>query len=248
VAPRGADIAKVLVTAALLAVAGGALIAQGGSGQLNGTIFDERNKGIAGLSIALVSEQGSTLYGTNSGEEGRYAFKGLEAGVYSVVVAFPAGGVERKDGIRVRPLFRSIVDFHVSRPPTEGTIPAPRAQADPDAEAAKSLSIRCLLLDPDRQPVPDIHVSLTPVDGTGRLERARTDPDGACILPDVEAGDYRLSASAPGYMTWSLGPLRLEGEGRLSLSLLLVPFPMGFPGTIEDLLIPPDPIPPTNEP
>jgi hypothetical protein len=45
-------------------------------------------------------------------------------------------------------------------------------------------------------------------------------------------------------MTWTLWPLAIREPGRLRLSLNLVPFPMGFAGTLEDLLIPADPIPP----
>ena len=245
--------------AAVLLPAGPSARAQEGVGQVNGTVLDKDRKGVAGLAMALIPKTGPTISGTTTDESGRYAFKGLAADTYSVLMRLPSGGVARKDGIRVRPLFRSIVDFNVATDVPAGSIPAPLAAAPPSVAAPGStapapgdppgdagFSLACALAGPDREPVPDAVVTLTPVSGRGRLRRARTGPDGGARIDDVPAGDYRIAARAAGFMSWSLGPIALSGPGGLRLSLSMVPFPMGFPGTLEDLLIPAEPIPPST--
>ena len=212
-------------------------------GQVNGTVFDQSQKGIVGLPVALIPQAGAVIHGTSTENGGRYAFKGLEAGTYSVILSLPAGGALRKDGIRIRPLFRSIVDFTLAAETPQSSLPSVEAQAGGEGSAA-ALSLSCMLLGSDRAAVPDALVTLTPVEGQGRFRRCRTGSAGECAIADLPAGRYRISAKAPGFLTWSLGPLALKGSGPLTLSLTLVPFPMGFEGAIEDLLIPADPIPP----
>ena len=233
-------------------LAGGALClsvmapqwAQEGSGQVNGTVLDKNKKGIAGLSVAAIGQPGTTIYGTSTDEGGRYALKGLEASTYSVIVYQHGGGTTRKDSIRVRPLFRSIVDFNVVGTAAPGTIPALEATSAEQAAGAPSLI--CALSGPDRAPVTDARVSLTPVEGSGQLRRGRTGPQGECKLDEIPAGTYRIVAKAPGFITWGLAPVPLSGSGALKLVLSLAPFPMGFEGTLDDLLVPTDPIPPTK--
>ncbi|HKY32654.1 MAG TPA: carboxypeptidase-like regulatory domain-containing protein, partial [Candidatus Polarisedimenticolia bacterium] len=93
-----------------------------------------------------------------------------------------------------------------------------------------------------REAAPDVWITATPSGGAGALRRARTDQEGAARLEEVLAGTYRISARAPGYITWSLGPIPIQGTGVILLDMTLVPFPMGFPGSLEDLLVPADPI------
>ncbi|HEY3177184.1 MAG TPA: carboxypeptidase-like regulatory domain-containing protein [Candidatus Polarisedimenticolia bacterium] len=214
-------------------------------GQVNGTVFDRVQKGVVGMPVTLIPQSGSGIHGTSTDNGGRYAFKGLEAGTYSVIVSMPGGGVLRKDGIRIRPLFRSIVDFTLAADTPESSLPAVGATPAEDADSG-SLTFSCALVGLDRAPVPDALVTLTPVGGEGRFRRARTGPDGGCAIGDLPVGRYRVSARAPGFLTWSLGPLPVKGAGPVTLSLSLVPFPMGFAGTLEDLLIPADPIPPSS--
>jgi hypothetical protein len=212
-------------------------------GQVNGTVFGQGQKGVVGLAVALIPQAGSAIHGTSTENGGRYAFKGLQIGTYSVIVSLPAGGVLRKDGIRIRPLFRSIVDFTLATETPQSSLPSVKAPPGDEGGAA-ALSLSCTLLASDRSAVPDALVTLTPVEGQGRFRRGRTGAAGDCAIGDLPAGRYRISAKAPGFLTWGLGPLALEGSGALTLSLTLVAFPMGFGGTIEDLLLPADPIPP----
>jgi len=220
-----------------------------GIGQVHGTVFDEDRAGVAGLTVALIPDNGPTLYGTSTDMDGRYEFKGLDADVYTVLVVKPTGVIYRKDGIRVRALFRSIVDFHLGTDAPSTSIPVPHAvtgsgtDGDP-ASASPDLSIACALTGPEREPVPDAIVTVTPMNGTGALRRGLTDAGGACSLTGVPQGAYRLAARAPGFINWEIGPVTLDQPGGMSLSLTLTPYPMGFAGTVEDLLIPSDPVPP----
>lgn len=230
--------ALALVIAALVTVAG----AQTGTGQINGQVFDKARKGVPGLTVAAFGEALPLIYGTSTDRDGRYAFRGLAVGTYAVVVA-PAGRSPlRKDGIRVRPLFRSIVDFTLG-----GDAPAevlPPVSPAPVEGADTGLVLDCSVTGPEREAVPGIAITLTPMEGSGQLRRARTEADGTCVLREIDPGRYRVAVRAPGFMTWGLGPVAIDGSGKVSLSLSLVTFPLNFKGTVEDALVPADPIPP----
>ncbi len=296
-----------------------------GIGQVNGTVFDTARKGVPGLSVAVIPEDGRALYGTSTDADGRYGVRGMPPGLYSVIVAVPGGAV-RKDAIRIRPLFRSIVDFNLSPQPTavnlpglnagpaatpgrpaappgvsppspagipgpwgdlgqdsggagSGTpppVPAPPADGaagappapggadasagpatgavDPpegsappapavDGHAEEGMAITWILKGPEQISAPDAWVAAIPAGGEGHLRRDRTRPDGGTRLEGVAPGNYSLLVKAAGFMTWRMGPLPLNGDGELSVTMSLIPYPMGFKGTIEDVLIPFDPIP-----
>ena len=215
-----------------------------GIGQVNGAVFDKDHKGVPGLTVAVMASSSAQVHGTSTDEGGRYAFKGLQSGTYSVILAKSGSGIARKDAIRVRPLFRSIVDFSLVAGLQAGELPTPVPSASTQAGGGESLTISWTLLGRDREPIPDATVAITPVKGAGALQKCRTDGDGKCVLEGAAAGLYHMSARAPGYMTWALAPVPLGGSGALTVSLMLVPFPMGFEGSVEDLLIPADPIPP----
>ena len=248
----GATRRAVMLAACLLAAAPPSAARQGSvNGQINGTVLDAARKGAVGLSVAAIPAAAPVIYGTSTDPTGRYGFRRMEMDSYTVVVSHIRGAA-RKTGIRVRPLFRSIVDFTTPPDAPQDPLPpaTPAAPQTPEAEAAapSSVTIDCQLLDPDRVPVPDAWVILIPMGGEGALRRCRTDPEGACALVDVTEGAYRISARAPGFMSWLIGPMPVKGTGKLTLALTLVPFPMGFAGSLEDLLVPADPIPPKSPP
>lgn len=236
---RGAAVAAVLFGCALPARG------QEASGQAHGTVFDSRREGVPGLSVALIPEAGAIILGTNTDESGRYAFRKLQGATYSVILRNPSIGIARKDGVRVRPVFRSIIDFNVPADFSDTSVPAPVPVASSVSGDGNDgpIALTASVIDLDGNPVPDADVTLTPVEAQGSLGRDRTDQAGRCLVT-LTPGIYRIAVTAPGFMTWTLAPVPLNGSGGLRLSLVLVPFPMGFGGTIEDLLIPEDPIPP----
>jgi hypothetical protein len=97
---------------------------------------------------------------------------------------------------------------------------------------------------PDQKPIPEASVMVLPVDGAGTSRRGRTDGSGKGLLSDIAPGTYRILVRAPGFVTWYLGPVPLMGPGDRKLMLTMAAFPLGFQGTLEDLLIPMEPIPP----
>jgi len=283
-------------------------------GQVNGTLTDRNRRPISGASVALIPKQIATIYGTSSGVDGRYSFSGLPSDVVSVVVLPPGRtGRARKDGIRVRALFRSIVDFDLAEtavtdapvpapaapgggaaaapkeappatppgdaapaPPEGGAAAAPAGETSPadapaetpappgdstppetaDAapaeatptnggeEPAPASSLSCTVVGPDQKPVTEASVMVLPVTGEGTARRGRTDGAGTCRLSEIAPGTYRIFVRAPGFVTWYLGPVPLKEPGDLKLQLTMAAFPLGFEGTLEDLLIPMEPIPP----
>lgn len=256
-----------------IAVLAAAAPAHAQVGQLNGTLTDAKRKPISGASVALIPKQIPTIYGTSSGVDGRYSFSGLPSDVVSVVVLPPGRtGRARKDGIKVRALFRSIVDFDLAETATsDAPVPspavpaaAPAAVAPPDAgppsesgeggqpAAAPSQpaeptasSLSCTVMGPDQKPVTEASVMVLAVKSDeGTTRRGRTDGRGACRLTDIPPGTYRILVRATGFVTWYLGPVPLKKPGDLKLLLTMAAFPLGFEGTLEDMLVPMEPIPP----
>jgi len=211
-------------------------------GQVNGTVTGKDGRPVTGAAVALIPQETPTLYGTTTGEDGRYAFSGLPTDAFSVVVITPHGALSRKDGIRVRALFRSIVDFDMTQIAPETTVPSPPAGAD--TGAGTTSTIVCRVQGAARQPVPDALVWVFPVGEAGSAQRIRTNPDGECRVEAIPPGTYRLLVIAPGFVTWELGPVAMVEPGQRSLLLSLQPFPMGFDGRLIDMLVPMEPIAP----
>jgi len=233
-----------LLAAAVFLAAGGTAWAQ--IGQVNGTVLRADRTPVVGASVALIPKVSHVIWATSTAQDGRYAFKGLAADTYSVVVMIPGGGAVRKDGIRVRALFRSIVDFNLQSDPMDaGLPPLPPVE---EAQREPTFTFSATLINPEREPSPDALVTLIPIAGDGAIARCQTKADGACELAGVPEGTYRISARAPGFMTWTLYPVVFKGTGDIEFDLALVAFPMGFRGSFEDLLVPTEPVPPAEEP
>src|SRR5262245_46185619 len=132
--------------------------------QVGGQVLDGRGKGVAGLPVAAIPQSGGWLYGTTTDEGGRYTFKGLQTNTYGIVVVLPTAALLRKDGVRVRPLFRSIVDFRTTDalPMAATTIPPVTV-----SDQAGSLEMACMVMSADRTPVPDALITMTPMDAGG---------------------------------------------------------------------------------
>jgi len=274
---RGARLARALPAAAILATAAvlaAAAPAHAQVGQVNGTLTDTNRKPISGASVALIPKQIPTIYGTSSGVDGRYSFSGLPSDVVSVVVLPPGRtGRARKDGIKVRALFRSIVDFDLAETATsDAPVPSPAVpaaapaavaappDAGPPSETGEggqpttepsqpagptASSLSCTVMGPDQKPVTEASVMVLAVKSDeGTTRRGRTDGTGACRLTDIPPGTYRILVRAPGFVTWYLGPVPLKQPGDLKLLLTMAAFPLGFEGTLEDMLVPMEPIPP----
>lgn len=85
--PRGAfrmpGIAAVLACVALLAVGGG--IAQASTGSIEGTVTNHTAKGVEGIEVSVVNEQGTQLGSTTTASNGKYTIAGIAEDEYTVV-------------------------------------------------------------------------------------------------------------------------------------------------------------------
>lgn len=213
------------------------------SGQISGTILTQGRQPVQGASVAVIDESGSAIYGSSTDERGRYAIKGLSSSTYAVLVMDPGGNVLRKENVNVRPLFRNLVDFVTE--PTGSPSAHHHAAFDPSASAAAEVELTGSLVDEAGQPVPEAWVVLTPEDESVNALRARTDVEGKFRLLHVASAHYKLGARALGHVPWAMGPLQLSGE-EISLKLALLPFPLGHPEVLEDLVVPVEPVPPSR--
>jgi hypothetical protein len=213
------------------------------SGQISGTVFT-RTRGIVGsASVVVVGSSGERLYGTSTDEHGRYAVKGLEKDDYAILVMDPSGTLLRKGNVKVRPLFRNLVDF-VTEPPGAPEPLLPRLPEPPAGQRPQDLSVTTTLVTKEGLPISEAWVNVVPLQGEAPSQRARSDPRGNVRLAGLSTGYYRITARALGHVTWSLGPLLLEGGGEKSLKLILLPFPLGHREKIENLLVPVEPATP----
>jgi len=212
-------------------------------GQVSGSVFTPGRRIVRGASIALLPDAGPELYGTSTGEDGRYAQKGLVNGTYAVLVMDPGGNVLRKERVNVRPLFRNIVDF-VTEPAGSPPAHIPDIPLPADAPPRSPLDVTGSLLTLDGGPISEAWVTIAPMGIDAPILRARTDAEGKFRLLRVGAGYYKVTARALGHVTWSLGPLLLEPGRDLTMRLTLLPFPLGHPMNPEDLLVPTSPMTP----
>ncbi len=212
------------------------------SGQISGTVYSHAKKFVTGVSVAVVGTSGATIRGSSTDEGGHYAIKSLERDEYAVLVMEPDGALVRKDRVSVRPLFRNLVDF-ILTPPGSPQPPLPHLPASATAGSA-GFTLDVTLRSREAQSVPEAWVIVSPLTEGISSRRARTDTHGSAHLEGLIPGYYRLSARALGHVTWSLGPLLLEGDSPKKLEVFLLPFPLGHEERIEDLLVPVEPATP----
>jgi hypothetical protein len=193
--------------------------------------------------VALIPDGGEEIYGTSTGEDGRYGLRNLRTASYAVLVMDPGGSVLRKERVNVRPLFRNIVDFVTeptgAPPPHVPPVPPPEGEAPPQV-----LDIAGIFVTSAGEPISEAWLQLRPMGIEAPLLRAQTDAEGRFRLLRVQAGYYRVTARALGHVTWSMGPLLLEPGRNVELRLTLLPFLLGHPLSPEDFIVPASPIPP----
>ena len=212
------------------------------SGQISGNVYTRDKKMLSGATVAVVGSSGDALHGSSTDPKGHYAVGDLEKDDYSVIVVPPSGAVLRKDGVSVRPLFRNLVDFVVDA----GGPPAAMPPQIPDAVAEKggTFALSVHLTSTEGRSVPEARVTVARVQGEGGSLTARTDAGGDAGFSGLRTAYYRITVRALGHVTWSLGPVLLQGSGAKSLDVRLMPFPLGHKEKIENLVVPIDPATP----
>lgn len=196
---------------------------------------------------------------TSADAGGRFALQNLPAGRYLLEVNLDGYLTARKEGIEVRPPFRSIIEVLLERAPALGG-PASGASASrspsPDSPSAgdstggvrapaagEPARLRVTLVDGGLRPVPEALVAVTPAGG-GEREIRISDASGRAEFDRLAARDYRLTAAAAGFLTVRAEGLALPPGAPAEVAVTLIPYPLDFKGAIEDLLPPEEPLPP----
>lgn len=249
--------ARLLLALAALATCGAAPAAWAsaapGQSEVRGTALEQGSRRPLTGAIATLhceSEKGLTFL-TSTDPAGRFVFHGLPPGAYSLEVSLAGYRTGHKGALDVRPPFRSIIEVLLeagadpgSSVPDAGADAAPPAAAGEAAAADATLTV--MLLNREQQPVPEGVVALVPVAGEGDRRFARSDAGGRVEFGSVPARRYRLTVSAPGFLSVRTEKLVLGGAPAERVAVILTPYPLDFAGSLEDLLPPEEPLPPAR--
>lgn len=99
-------------------------------------------------------------------------------------------------------------------PSAEATAESTEAATDPHTEIAGEISGQVLYAQSDK-PV-EAQLTLTRIDAEMEAVGATVNADGSFVLSDLSPGDYRLEASAPGFLS-ALAELTLDGGSPVEL-------------------------------
>jgi hypothetical protein len=165
------------------------------------------------------------IYLTTTDDTGTYYFETLPAGVYVVEALVSGLNVGHYDQVKIRPPFRTILDFRLTMALTEtGPDAAGPGTADTTAPAA-SVSMQGLVLGENEKPLPDAEIAFTGGPPPGRrLVLSRE--DGRVSLPELPVASYLLSITAPGTIPIRIPNVVVSAGRPLELQIGLVDFPV----------------------
>lgn len=191
----------------------------GRSATLRGTVVDSAGRPVAGAQVAVVSSESTDKYRTKgglavlgtTGEDGvfenSYGFRGTS-------IVFEIELRARLNGLESDPLKLAV---------TPGDTYDDIVITMPDGR-----SLSGFVVDGNRLPISNAIVSLQPVEGFRDPFRllaqpsTRTDAQGAFSFTQLAAGDYRLHASSPGYVSATADVKLEESSVQLEHNLVLV--------------------------
>lgn len=190
---------------------------------VTGTITDAATaEGLAGVSVALVASDGSTVATTTTGPGGTYSFVGVQASAgYSVVVTPPEG-----------------------RTTDTPSVPVDLSETDEVADAVirdlEPVTVSGSVTDTDGEPVADATVSI----GDPAIIET-TDADGSFTFPDVAPGTYDAELTPPdGFeVVDEPEPFTIEADSEepvtgqdFTVEAIVAPEPTGaIAGTVDDI-------------
>jgi hypothetical protein len=142
---------------------------------------------------------------------------------------------------------RGSPDGTAAAPPPGGTPPPRPGPAriavgfERDIETVRG-SVAGGLKDSDGLGVPDARIILH---GSARSYRTTSGADGTFRLTGVPVGRYNLEVRSPGFLSVFLPAVAVDSPTRLEFQLTLIEYPLDFQESIEDLLPPELPVPPS---
>jgi len=102
----------------------GQISAQSPAAEIRGQVTDERGGAIIGAKIALLTRDGTEKAGLTD-QQGRYAFKSLEAGTYTLRVSAKGFAVYESADLKVSAGQRSVRDIQLRIGPVTETVTVP---------------------------------------------------------------------------------------------------------------------------
>ena len=185
---------------------------------------DEGEPGAVGVTVALVSEAGETLYTRQIGEDGAYFLDGVLPGRYTLryqllphteLAKNVAGGNTLSgEGLEVDSPILNVAVGEAVEAPLVGvvTLGSLEGVAFHDANAN---GVR----DADETPLAGVALAVS--NGAGESVSAQTDVDGSFSLVGLRPGNYRLSAKLPEGYIFSADlpgvPLGMANEAELAI-------------------------------
>ena len=200
-----------------------------GLGRIKGTVSGpDGQRVVAARVVGRVSlEDRDVIYLTTTDDTGTYYFETLPAGVY-VVEALVAGlEVGRYDTVKIRPPFRTILDFRLKMALEEGSGAATTTQAVPAAAAGLDdvVMVQGVVLGENEKPLPDAEIAFAGGPPPGR-RLVLSQEDGRLSLPDLPVATYLLSITAPGTIPIRIPQVAVSSGRPLELQIGLVDFPV----------------------
>lgn len=233
------------------------------AGRIRGIVTDQAKRPLVGLLVALSSPaEPGVLRVTGTNDKGQYLFQELPPGVYDLRVQAYGYDDSWKERVEVKPPFQNIVDL-LLKPETAPDAASSGASAAGGAagaagnagaaaaggagsagaapvstESAPPVTVRGRLVDQDRKPLVEVSIIFSALD-TERLYQAFSTTGGSFEVPGILPGRYRVIVRSPGHVPLDLRSVEILKDNGLSVSLMLVDYPLNFrPG--PESMVPPE--------
>jgi len=189
---------RVVLSLFLLLSVSSAAWSQLESAAIRGTVSDSSGAPIKEVVVTARTSDSKFSVTTTTDESGAYAFSNLPLGTYSVLARIPGLQVIHS-GLQVSKF--ETVRFNFSLNP------------------ANTVALSGFVADPTGAKIPGVPVTATNAD-THEILSMRTEHDGSYKFPNLQAGEYRLSASLRGFRTLTEASMQL-GPGATMLNFRL---------------------------
>jgi hypothetical protein len=163
-----------------------------GSGQLHGIVTDPSGAAIAGVSVALKSEKGSTVASTSTDTTGTYSFDDVAEGNYHLELQNPGFQTDRITGLNVAP-GDNVVDAKLQVGASAQTVEVTAQTVTLNAESTRPAA--------KQKDEKRLAATARNVFALQTLQSAATSPDGKSMWRFGEHG--KIAHSSDGGSTWA---------------------------------------------
>ena len=203
------------------------------AGRVRGMVSDMAKKPLAGLLVTLSSRsEPGILRVTGTNEKGLYVFQELPPGSYDLKVQAPGYVDAGKEAVEIKPPFQNVLDVMLQRR-AEGSTPAAGSNAaspgpgTAPGDAAPPVTVRGRFVTQEKRPLAEVSVLFSAHEGR-RIYQAFSSSDGAFEVTGIIPGLYRVIVRSPGHVPLDLKSVEILKDNGLSVSLMLVDYPLNF--------------------